>query len=121
VAIERDDTDERVVGMVGVAAAGPDVPAPVLRGRSGVARLERPRVAPERRRQGIGRRLTEAAIAWAREHGFGTLLPETTPQQTAAIGLYRRLGFAEVGRSRLGAFELVWFELPVAASRRGRG
>jgi len=113
VAIEHDDIGERVVGIAGIESAGPDVPATVLRGRSGIARLKRMRVAPELQRQGIGTKLTRIAIAWVREHGFTGLILETTPQQIAAICLYQSMGFAEVGRSRLGQFELVWFELPV--------
>jgi ribosomal protein S18 acetylase RimI-like enzyme len=76
------------------------------------------RVAPERQRQGTGIRLTEAAIAWLRKHGFSVLLLETTPQQTAAISLYRHEGFTEVGRSMVGSFELVWFELALALPSR---
>jgi GNAT superfamily N-acetyltransferase len=110
VAIEHDGTASRVVGIAGVEPAGPDVPRAVLRGRSNVARLKRMRVAPERQRHGLGTQLTEAAIGWVREHGFATLLLETTAQQTAAIGLYQRMGFTEIGRSSIGPFELVWFE-----------
>ncbi len=112
VAVERDAAGERVVGMVGVERAASDVPELVLRGRLDVARMKRMRVAPERQRRGIGRRLTETAIAWARENGFHTLLLETTTVQTAAIALYERTGFGEVGRSKLGPFELIWFERP---------
>jgi ribosomal protein S18 acetylase RimI-like enzyme len=113
VAVEPAGTSPRLVGMAGVESAGPDVPEAVLRGRSGVARLKRMRVAPEHQRQGIGTQLTETAIAWLRKHGFSTLVLETTTQQTPAIRLYQRLGFSEVGRSTLGRFELVWFELPL--------
>ena len=113
VAIEPDDTGERVIGITGIAPAGPDVPEPVLRGRSGVARLKRMRVAPERQRQGIGAKMARAAIAWVREHGLSGLILETTPQQIAAIRLYQHMGFVEVGRSTVGEFELVWFELPI--------
>jgi len=101
--------------MAGVETAGPDVPPTVLRGRSRVARLKRMRVAPERQRQGIGIRLTEAAIAWSCERGFSVLLLETTPQQTAAISLYEHAGFREVGRAMVGSFELIWFELALAS------
>jgi ribosomal protein S18 acetylase RimI-like enzyme len=97
VALEYDGTENWVVGITGIEPAGPDVPASVLRGRSGVARLKRMRVAPERQRQSIGSPLTETAIAWIREHGFSALILETTPQQTAAISLYKRMGFTEVG------------------------
>ena len=111
VAIESADIGERVIGMTGVELAGADVPAAIVRGRSGIARLKRMRVAPERQRRGVGLQLTRAAIAWVRAHGFSALILETTPQQTAAIGLYQQVGFSEVGRSTIGAYELVWFEL----------
>src|SRR5262245_55269468 len=120
VAVEHDDRGERVVGIAGIESAGPDVPATVLLGRPDIARLKRMRVAPERQRRGIGTRLTAAAIAWVREHGFSGLLLETTLQQTAAICLYQSMGFAEVGRSTVGQFELVWFELPVNSSAAPR-
>jgi len=120
VAVERDESGEQTVGMAGVERAGDDVPEPVLRGRSDVARLKRMRVAPERQRRGIGLRLTETAIAWAREHAFHTLLLETTTEQTAAIALYQRAGFTEVGRSMLGPFALVWFERPLAGANRSQ-
>jgi hypothetical protein len=38
---------------------------------------------------------------------------ETTPWQTGAIGLYRHMGFRKAGRSMIGPFELVWFDLPL--------
>lgn len=56
-------------------------------------------VAPEGRRQGLGRQLVEAAIAFART------LPDlewiqltVVPTQTAAFRLYPSLGFVEWGR-----------------------
>jgi GNAT superfamily N-acetyltransferase len=113
VAVEEADEGERLIGMVGITTAGSDVPASVLQGRERVLRLERLRVAPERQRQGIGARLTEAAITWSRDHGYHALVVETTPQQTGAIGLYRHMGFGEAGRSMIGPFELVWFDLPL--------
>lgn len=105
------DGDEEVVGMVGVATPGQEAPPFVLRGRSGVAQVRRMRVAPERQRQGIGAALLRAVLAWRREHGGGPLIVETTVQQAAAVALYRRMGFRDIGRSWLGAYELTWLEL----------
>jgi GNAT superfamily N-acetyltransferase len=127
VAVATGDGAEQIVGMTGVERAGPgvpsaggvEVPTSILRGRSGLVRMMRMRVAPERQRQGIGRRLTEAAIAWARDNGSPSLILETTPQQVVAVELYRRMGFAEIGRSTVGRYELVWFELPLIPGDTG--
>jgi GNAT superfamily N-acetyltransferase len=56
-----------------------------------VARLHNIQVDPEHRQQGIGRRLFDAAVAWAasRPHP-GHLEWQASP---AAVEFYRRLGF----------------------------
>ncbi|HEY8746099.1 MAG TPA: GNAT family N-acetyltransferase [Chloroflexota bacterium] len=76
-----------------------------------IVQLKRMRVAPEWQRHGIGRRLLETAIAWAREHGSHAVILDTTEEQAAAIALYRSAGFLPVGRSTLGVYTLLWFEL----------
>ena len=49
-------------------------------------------VSPAHRRNGLARRLTEAAIAWAREHGCTLVrLSASEPAET----LYRSLGFTQ--------------------------
>lgn len=103
--------DDKIVGMVGVAEPDDEVPQFVLRGRKGVVRLQHMRVAPEHQRQGIGSRLTKVIVDWAREHSYEGVILETTPQQEAAMRLYQSMGFEEAGRSMLGKYELVWFEL----------
>jgi RimJ/RimL family protein N-acetyltransferase len=50
------------------------------------------------RGRGVGTRLVEAAIEWARERGLHKLTLSVFPHNTAAIGLYRKLGFVEEGR-----------------------
>jgi ribosomal protein S18 acetylase RimI-like enzyme len=113
VAVEEADQGQRLVGMVGITRAGPDVPPSVLQDRQGVVRLQRLRVAPERQRQGIGARLTEGAIAWSQAHRSRALVVETTPQQTGAVALFRHMGFQDAGHSMIGRFELAWFTLPL--------
>ncbi len=54
-------------------------------------------VAPEARRQGIGRRLLETIETAAREKSVGILRLETGIKQLDAIALYRRCGFTERG------------------------
>ena len=76
-------------------------------------RLNYVRVVPERWRYGIGRLLSRIAIDWARDHGYEAVILETTPQQEAAVALYKTMGFTEMGRSTVGKYELVWFELPL--------
>ena len=53
-------------------------------------------VAPEARGLGLGRTLTEAAIAAARRLGFRQAKLDTMPTMTGAIALYRSLGFRPI-------------------------
>jgi ribosomal protein S18 acetylase RimI-like enzyme len=54
-------------------------------------------VMPERRRQGLGRALMEAAIALAREEGADHILLGTEEDDVAARALYESLGFSNRG------------------------
>ncbi len=116
VAVQRvRDEVEAVVGITGVARVGAvatGAPVPdFLETTRPTARLHHVAVAPERWRHGIGAKLVRTAIDWARDEGFEKLILETTPQQEAALQLYRAIGFVETGRSMLGTWELVWFEM----------
>lgn len=62
-----------------------------------VAHLYQVWVAPEHRGLGIGRLLIERAIAWARESGLRVLLLDVTAGNSAAVQLYRQLGFVDAG------------------------
>ena len=64
----------------------------MLEGRSDLAVLWDVRIAPERRRQGIGTALFEAAEAWARAKGCRTLKVETQNVNVAACRFYARQG-----------------------------
>jgi len=79
-----------------------DVPAGIawarLDERPGIAHLFQVWVAPEHRAIGVGRRLVEAAIAWSRRSGARVLELAVTRNASAAMGLYRDLGFSEVGK-----------------------
>ncbi len=55
-------------------------------------------VAPERRRNGVGRALVEAAEAVAREHGAATMFLEVATDNAPARAFYAALGFDPVGR-----------------------
>lgn len=54
-------------------------------------------VSPELRRQGLATRLVDRALAEARREGGIRALLEVRPSNTAAIGLYTRLGFRKIG------------------------
>ena len=110
VATERDGTAE-IIGMAGVKAVDDEVPFELFPGkadRTRTIRLLRMRVAPEWQRRGIGSRLIETVVAWARDSGYRSVLLETTVEQEPAVALYRRHGFAEIGRSALERYTLVW-------------
>ncbi len=54
-------------------------------------------VAPDKRGQGLGRALLQAAIIKAEELGAQTLFLEVGADNPAALALYAALGFAKVG------------------------
>ena len=72
-------------GLVGSCAVVPHGP-----GRMELAKLA---VAPSVRGQGVGRRLVEASVAWARRRGVRRLTLVSNSQLAAAIRLYEALGF----------------------------
>lgn len=65
----------------------------MLEGRTDVAVLWDLRVAPEYRGQGIGGRLVEAAIAWAKDHHCRLIKVETQNINVPACRLYGKHGF----------------------------
>jgi len=57
-------------------------------------------VDPAVRRQGIARGLLRAALRAAADRGAAAMFLEVSVVNDAAIGLYRGLGFVEIGRRR---------------------
>jgi ribosomal-protein-alanine N-acetyltransferase len=55
-------------------------------------------VVPPARRQGIGRKLLDTALAWAGSQGARAALLEVAVGNSAALALYQRVGFSPVGR-----------------------
>jgi GNAT superfamily N-acetyltransferase len=64
-----------------------------LRPDAVTAVLESMRVAPERRRQGLGRALFEAFQAWARERGANEMTVQAYAQNASALAFYQAHGF----------------------------
>jgi RimJ/RimL family protein N-acetyltransferase len=94
-----DDIGER--GMQWVAVAGDEVVGHLGLDLApyGVAHLSM-LVAADRRRQGVGSALLEAAIAGARERGAHKVALQLWPHNEAARALYSKFGFAEEGLLR---------------------
>jgi ribosomal-protein-alanine N-acetyltransferase len=82
------EVEGSVVGFVVVSCA------------AGVAEVESVAVMGSVRRQGVGRALCVAAMEWARGRGAERMELEVRASGEAALGLYRALGFVEVGRRR---------------------
>jgi [ribosomal protein S18]-alanine N-acetyltransferase len=55
-------------------------------------------VDPEARQRGVGRALSEAVMAWARECGFADIALWVTQGNKTASALYEHLGFTLTGR-----------------------
>ena len=86
--IEQGEADGEPVGAIALYEFSPDGTA---------AEWGRFVIDPGHRRRGLGRRGLELLIAHAREIGVRDLRCEVLAGNTAAEGLYHRLGFAETG------------------------
>ena len=61
-----------------------------------VAEIKRLFVRPQARKTGVGQALAAAAIAAARQLGYGEIKLDTLPEMEHAIALYKRNGFAPI-------------------------
>ena len=57
-------------------------------------------VHPDSRRRGLGRQLLAAMVEEGRRRGLSFITLEVRPSNTAALALYRSLGFAQAGLRR---------------------
>ncbi len=98
----RDElTGDGRIALAALLAHDPDKPVvvgvQVLRVTGEVADLHRIVVASDRRRSGLGRRLLEAGIEAVRAAGVRSILAEVRYDNEAAIALYQRAGFEQLG------------------------
>jgi ribosomal protein S18 acetylase RimI-like enzyme len=90
--------------VAGVVAMRPFAP--------GVCEMKRLYVRADHVGQGIGRALARAIIAIARDTGYATMRLDTMARMTAAVGIYRALGFREIPAYRFNPLDdVMYFEL----------
>jgi ribosomal protein S18 acetylase RimI-like enzyme len=75
-----------------------------------IAEVKSMYVAPAARGRGLGRRLLERLEAIAAEHGCRAVRLDTASHMTAAIALYRDLGYSEIPAYNDGPNADLWFE-----------
>jgi ribosomal protein S18 acetylase RimI-like enzyme len=116
--VPSETSADRVVGFVDVVDGAPvlempsDMPlAQEWGSRTDIAHLTRLSVDSDFWRRGLGSSLIQAVVERCRERKYAILVLNTTSPQLPAMSLYRKVGFREAGRSYLGRYELVWFEL----------
>jgi aminoglycoside 6'-N-acetyltransferase I len=81
---------------------------------SPVAFIEGIHVAPQHRRQGIGRSLVDIVVAWGRARGCSELASDALLENEASHAMHRALGFEETER-------VVFFQKPIAPSSADPG
>jgi ribosomal-protein-alanine N-acetyltransferase len=80
------ESDNQIIGYCGVFLPAPGVEADVLT----VA------VLPDFRRQGIAREFMRQIGEWAKDRGASALMLEVEKSNSAAIELYRSLGYMQI-------------------------
>jgi ribosomal protein S18 acetylase RimI-like enzyme len=79
--------------------------------------LKRLRVRPDRQRQGYGEVMMKRLEERGKELGYKTLVLDTLASNTTAQSLFRKLGFAEVGREKRGPFSLSSWEKKIGEGK----
>lgn len=74
------------------------------------AEIKRMRVHPDYQRRGFGQSMLVHLESRARELGYTDVHLETTTLQKAAQQLYLKHGYREIGRKRVGPFDVIVYE-----------
>lgn len=82
------DGRAQIMGMVAVVAK--------QSGKEKHAELFRMIISPSCRRMGLGLRLAQTVVDFCKERGISEVTLETSSTQTAAVALYKKLGFSQV-------------------------
>ena len=93
------------VGCVGVRPLTSDNNAQT---EGAIAELKRLYVQPRARGTGLGERLTDQALAFARDAGYAAIRLDTLPTMRAAIKLYEARGFHDIAP---------YYDNPIAGAR----
>jgi putative acetyltransferase len=87
---------------------------------TGACEMKRLYVSPTRRGTGLGRQLCRRLIDEARAAGYKVMKLDTSFDMSAAIGLYRSLGFVECARYNDDPMaDTLWFELDLTQKENG--
>lgn len=81
--------------------------------------VRRMRVAPEWQGQGVGTAILHALLSKAMGSGFCRAVLNTDTRMKAAIALYRKAGFIEIGRKTEYGEEMLIFETMMVADPEG--
>ena len=98
---------EFLIGLVGerLAAMGA-----LRRNADGSVEIKRMRVHPDFQRRGFGEAILKQLEERAIELGYRVLKLDTTVVQVPAQKMYLKNGYSECGRSRVGSFDVIFFE-----------
>jgi ribosomal protein S18 acetylase RimI-like enzyme len=108
-----EDQDGRIVGMVGVQHWEEE----------SAGQIRRLRVAQDRRRQGIGTELVEAALKFCQEHQYLKITLDTFMEREPAIRMFKKFRFRHEKTRLVGTKELMYFymDLYVGAPKSVKG
>lgn len=86
---------------------------------AGICEMKRLYVKPEFNGQGLGKKLTQEIIAEGRRLGYAKMRLDTLAKMTAALNLYRSLGFREIEAYRFNPLPgTVYMELDLSTDEK---
>ena len=95
---------------VGVLEGGIVAMGALRRRSDTLGEICRMRVQTDLQRRGFGTQMLSMLERWAVDLGFRILKLDTTVEQVAAIGLYMKAGYQQVGRGEKLGFLVVYFK-----------